>query len=67
MQINTAIKDSIDGLSKALDGFPFSSNITDAVQNVNEVIGKTIELPKVSAADNGKVLRVVNGKWDKAI
>ena len=28
--------------------------------------GATSELPKVSSSDNGKVLTVVSGKWNKA-
>lgn len=66
MQINTNVNLSVDDTSKALGGFAFSSNITEALQNLYEVIGTSVELPAVSAADNGKVLRVVNGEWNKA-
>ena len=37
----------------------------DMVDALAEVAGSTIELPGVTEADNGKVLKVANGKWAK--
>ena len=40
--------------------------IPDALQAVAKLSGSTLELPKVSSADNGDLLTVVSGKWKKA-
>ena len=37
----------------------------DVIKLLSEVVGSTIELPAVSASDNGKVLKVVEGAWGK--
>ena len=41
------------------------STIPDMIAALANVAGSTIELPAVSASDNGDVLEVVNGKWAK--
>lgn len=41
------------------------STIPDMIAALADVAGSTIELPAVSASDNGDVLEVVNGKWAK--
>jgi len=41
------------------------SLIPDAIQALAKIAGSTVELPAVSAADNGKVLAVENGAWAK--
>lgn len=48
-------------------GIPVSeySLIPDAIQALAKIAGSTVELPAVSAADNGKVLAVENGAWAK--
>lgn len=40
--------------------------IPDMINAITALItsGKTAELPAVTASNNGKVLKVVNGKWD---
>ena len=41
--------------------------ISDAFQSAAEdgtIVINVIELPEVTSADNGKVLGVINGKWD---
>lgn len=40
--------------------------IPDMINAITALItsGKTAELPTVTATNNGKVLKVVNGKWD---
>lgn len=41
--------------------------IPDCIQAITQKVSSIgIELPTVSAADNGDVLTVVNGKWAKA-
>ena len=49
--------------------FPKKTGITnfdDCVYYLEEKIKEALELPAVSATDNGKVLTVVNAKWGKA-
>lgn len=46
-------------------------NVTTNAEMINAITalvtsGKTAELPAVKAADNGKLLTVVSGKWAKA-
>ena len=42
--------------------------IPDMINAIATLItsGATAELPKVTSSDNGKVLTVVSGKWQKA-
>lgn len=40
--------------------------IPDALQAIAKLSGSTLELPKVSSADNGDLLTVVSGEWKKA-
>lgn len=37
--------------------------IPDCISAIAEVAGSTIELPAVTAEDNGSVLKVVDGAW----
>lgn len=39
--------------------------IPDCIAALAKIAGSTIELPAVSAADNGNILKVVAGKWAK--
>lgn len=41
------------------------TTIPDVIEAIAQIAGSSIELPAVSAADNGDILRVVNGKWAK--
>lgn len=38
----------------------------DMIEALKTLVGSTIELPPVTSADNGDILKVVNGAWDKA-
>lgn len=40
--------------------------IPDVINAIAAVAASSVELPAVSASDNGNVLTVVNGKWAKA-
>lgn len=42
------------------------NTIAEMIAAIATAVSKTIELPAVSAADNGSVLTVVSGKWAKA-
>ena len=63
-----AFKDSIPTIPTALKN-PYSLNIKigNTTTSYDGSTAKTVEIPKgvpsVSAADNGKILRVVNGAW----
>ena len=48
-------------------GVPVSDYTTnpDVIEAIAQIGGSTVELPAVSTADNGDILRVVNGKWAK--
>lgn len=40
------------------------SQTADMIVEISKIVGGVgVELPKVTAADNGKVLKVANGKW----
>ena len=41
--------------------------ITQPEQPIIDLINSAVELPPVTSSDNGKVLTVVNGSWDKAL
>lgn len=67
--MNTTIE-ALQKLYVALGGTAADvANITiipDMINAITALItsGKTAELPAVTATNNGKVLKVVNGKWD---
>lgn len=50
----------------AVDDITVILNAIAALDTVKKISGAT-ELPTVTAADNGEVLTVVNGAWDKAV
>lgn len=41
------------------------TTIPDVIEACSQIAGSTIELPAVSGADNGKVLKVIEGAWAK--
>ena len=41
------------------------TTIPDVIEACSKIAGSTIELPAVSGADDGKVLKVIDGKWAK--
>ena len=59
-----ALKDLYVALGGDVDDFNATTN-PEAVELVASVVATAIaaELPEVTATDNGKVLKVVNGKW----
>lgn len=59
-----ALKDLYVALGGDADDFNATTN-PEAVELVASVVATAIaaELPKVAAKDNGKVLKVVDGKW----
>ena len=42
-------------------------SVSDYLDNLGDVFKSLIELPIVNSTDNDKVLKVINGKWDKAL
>lgn len=68
----TNITDALINLYIALGGdVDDVENITNVADMINAiaaayVTGEIAQLPVVTSADNGKVLTVVAGKWDKA-
>lgn len=68
--INTV--EALQGLYVALGGeLSNVANITTIPEMLTAIssvaAAAASELPAVKSADNGKVLTVVNGKWDKAV
>lgn len=64
----------IDALKNLYTAFGGDADDVAAITNIADMVnalaahvssGGAAELPTVTAADNGKVLKVVNGKWDK--
>lgn len=57
-----------DTYEEIANGVPVSDYVTnpDVIEAIAQIAGKTVELPKTTSADNGKLL-VVNedGDWDK--
>lgn len=68
----TNITDALINLYIALGGdVDDVENITNIADMINAIAavyatGEIAQLPVVTSADNGKVLTVVAGKWDKA-
>lgn len=68
----TNITDALINLYIALGGdVDDVENITNVADMINAIAGACVtgeiaQLPTVTTADNGKVLTVVAGKWDKA-
>lgn len=52
---------ALGGEASAVADMNLISEVIVAIAGIVDGVG--IELPKVTAADNGKVLKVVNGKW----
>ena len=66
-----AFKDNIPTIPTALKNpHPLNIKIGDTTTSYDGSAAKTVEIPKdvpaVTAADNGKILRVVNGAWAAA-
>lgn len=59
--------DLTDTYEDIAGGIPVAeySLIPDAIQALAKIAGSTVELPAVSGADNGKVLKVIEGAWGK--
>lgn len=62
-----ALKEVYIALGGSAEAFTATTN-DEAIHLISTVIAAAIsaELPKVTTSDNGKVLTVVAGKWDKA-
>lgn len=52
---------ALGGEASAVADMNLTSEVIVAIAGIVDGVG--IELPKVTAADNGKVLKVANGKW----
>ena len=61
-----ALFDLYEALGGDVDEISTLETIPELLEEISEVAGSTIELPGVSASDNGKVLAVVGCKWAKA-
>lgn len=61
-----ALFDLYEALGGDADEISTLQTIPEVLEEISEVAGSTIELPGVSASDNGDVLTVVDGKWAKA-
>ena len=68
--MSVGIQDALAKLYLKLGGDPEkikeNKNVTDYVDDLADVFKLLIELPIVNKTDNGKILKVVNGKWNKA-
>lgn len=66
--ITEALKNLYAAFGGDTDDIEKAKNIADAVNMLASHIseGGAAELPAVTSADNGKVLTVVSGKWEKA-
>lgn len=66
--ITDALKNLYVAFGGDADDVETTTNIVDMVNAIATHIseGGAAELPAVTTADNGKVLTVVAGKWDKA-
>lgn len=61
-----ALFDLYEALGGDVDEISTLETIPEVLEEISELAGSTIELPGVSASDNGDVLTVVGGKWAKA-
>lgn len=61
-----ALFDLYEALGGDVDEISTLETIPELLEEISEVAGSTIELPGVTASDNGNVLTVVDGKWAKA-
>ena len=61
-----ALFDLYQALGGDVDEISTLETIPEVLEEISEIAGSTIELPGVSASDNGDVLTVVDGKWAKA-
>lgn len=61
-----ALFDLYEALGGDVDEISTLETIPELLEEISEVAGSTIELPGVTASDNGDVLTVVDGKWAKA-
>lgn len=61
-----ALFDLYEALGGDADEISTLETIPEVLEEISEVAGSTIELPGVTASDNGDVLTVVDGKWAKA-
>lgn len=68
--MSVGIQDALAKLYLKLGGDPEkikeNKNVTDYLDDLADVFKSLIELPIVNSTDNDKVLKVINGKWDKA-
>lgn len=67
--MSVGIQDALAKLYLKLGGDPEkikeNKNVTDYLDDLADVFKSLIELPIVNSTDNGKVLKVISGKWDK--
>lgn len=67
--MSVGIQDALAKLYLKLGGDPEkikeNKNVTDYLDDLADVFKSLIELPVVSSTDNGKVLKVISGKWGK--
>lgn len=61
-----ALFDLYEALGGDVDSISTLETIPELLEEISEIAGSTIELPGVTASDNGNVLTVVDGKWAKA-
>lgn len=61
-----ALFDLYEALGGDVDSISTLETIPELLEEISEIAGSTIELPGVTASDNGDVLTVVGGKWAKA-
>lgn len=61
-----ALFDLYEALGGDVDSISTLETIPELLEEISEIAGSTIELPGVTASDNGDVLTVVDGKWAKA-
>ena len=63
-----ALKNLYTAFGGSADDVENTENIANMINALADYIGEggAAELPTVTSADNGKVLTVVSGKWEKA-